>query len=177
MRRLFATMVGLVLATGIGLSAALAQGGAINQVRISEAQVKGFIAAQKDLAPMSAELQKAAESGNITPALQSKLDAVAKKHGFKSLTELDDVTDNIQMIMSGIDPQSGEFKMSADEIKKELQAEIDEIKKDTSIPADEKKQLIAEREAGLKTAGEVKYPDNIALVKKYSKQIEEALQQ
>lgn len=174
-----AAAVAILGMTGIGTSgAALAQStGPINQIKLSDQLITGFIAAQKDLVPLSEELQKAAESGNITPGLQQKLDGVAKKNGFKSLTELDDVTDNINMIMSGLDPQSGEFKMNADEIRKSIQEEIAEIKKDTSIPEKEKKDLLAEQEKALAAAGKVDFPENIALVKKYVKQIEEALQQ
>lgn len=181
MTRLTAKMLGLAMAVAIAFGGfvgpAAAQGtGPINQMQLTENLIKGFIAAQKDLAPLSDELQKAAESGNITPGLQSKLDAVAKKNGFKTLTELDDVTDNINMIMSGIDPQSGEFKMSTDEIRASIKEEIEEIKKDTTIPKAEKDQLLAEQEAALKTAGQVQFPTNIELVKKYRKQIEDALQ-
>ena len=174
-----AAAVAILAITGIGAGnmARAQSAGPINQIKLSDQLITGFIAAQKDLVPLSEELQKAAESGNITPGLQQKLDAVAKQNGFKSLSELDDVTDNINMIMSGLDPQSGEFKMNADEIKKSIQDEIAEIKKDTTIPEKEKADLLAEQEKSLAAAGKIDFPENIALVKKYVKQIEEALQQ
>ncbi|MEZ5844427.1 MAG: hypothetical protein R3D27_11955 [Hyphomicrobiaceae bacterium] len=182
MRRYFSAVLALaaaaVLAVGGLMNGASAQGaGPINQMKLTDKHITGFIAAQKDLVPLSDELQKAAESGNITPALQGKLDAVAKKNGFKSLSELDDVTDNINMIMAGLDPQSGEFKMNAEEMRKAIREEIEEIKKDTSIPANEKKELLAEQEKALAQAGKLEFPGNVALVKKYMKQIEDALQQ
>ena len=40
------------------------------------------------------------------PKVEAQAAAVAKKHGFESLAQYDDVSMNITMIMSGIDPQS-----------------------------------------------------------------------
>ena len=181
MLRIFSTAMAVAAAAMLAVisltGASLAQGaGPINQIKLTEAHVKGFIAAQKDLIPLTEELQKAAESGNITPDLQSKLDGIAKKNGFSSLSELDDVTDNINMVMAGIDPKTGEFKMNVEEMRKAITEEIEEIKKDTTIPEKEKKELIAEQEKALLTAGKMDFPENVTLVKTYAKQIEEALQ-
>lgn len=182
MLRIFSTAMELAAAAMLAVisltGASLAQGaGPINQIKLTEAHVKGFIAAQKDLIPLTEELQKAAESGNITPDLQSKLDGIAKKNGFSSLSELDDVTDNINMVMAGIDPKTGEFKMNVEEMRKAITEEIEEIKKDTTIPEKEKKgKPIAEQEKALLTAGKMDFPENVTLVKTYAKQIEEALQ-
>ena len=67
----------------------------IKQLKLTEAQVKSFISAQPDLATVAPKLQEAGD--NIQPTLQTELDTIAKKHGFASFQELDDVAANISI--------------------------------------------------------------------------------
>lgn len=140
------------------------------QIKLSEEQVKGFIAAQKDLAAISGKLQDAGDKPDA--ALESELEQIAKKHGFKSFQELDDVSANVSIVMAGLDPQTGDFTDPQVALKKEL----DDIKADATIPADEKKQLIEELNEAIATTPPLEHKENIEVVKKHRNEIEAALQ-
>ena len=56
---------------------------------------------------MAPKLQEAGDT--IAPALQTELDDIAKKHGFATFAELDDVAANISIVMAGLDSKLGEF--------------------------------------------------------------------
>jgi hypothetical protein len=161
------------LAFGVLLMLGLAGGAVaedINQIKLSEKQVQGFIAAQKDLSAISGELQAAGDKPDAK--LQAKLEAIAKKQGFTNFAELDDVAANISLVMAGLDPQSGEFSDPVEMLKKEMA----EIKSDTSIPEKDKKQMLEELAEALKTTPPLKFKENIVIVKKHRDAIEKALQ-
>ncbi len=157
-------VLGVMMTVVIGTAPASAQD--INQIKLSEKQVQGFIAAQKDLTGIAGELQAA------DAKLQAKLEDIAKKQGFSNFTELDDVAANISLVMAGLDPQSGEFSDPVEMLEKEM----DEIKGDKSIPEADKKQMLDELTEALKTTPPLKFKENIAVVKKHREAIEKALQ-
>ena len=90
-------------------------------------------------------------------------EAVAKKNGFASLAEYDDVATNISMIMSGLDPQTKRFTEPPEQIKKE----IARLKADKTVAEAEKKRVMVQLEAALKSAKPIQFKENIALVLKY----------
>lgn len=141
-----------------------------SQIKLTEAHVKGFISAQKDLADISAKLEQAGDKPD--DVLQNELEAVAKKHGFANFQELDDVAASVSTVMAGLDPESGEFTDPQEAMKKELA----DIQADTAIPAEEKKLLVDELTEAIKTTPPVVHKDNIELVKKYRSEIEAAMQ-
>lgn len=141
------------------------------QVKLSEDMIKGFISAQKDMADL------AQKNGNQPtekpdPKVQAELDGIAKKHGFGSFSEFDDVAYNISMVMGGLDPQSGSFTDPIAAIKKE----IEDITNDKSIPEKDKKQMLDELAEALKSTPPLKFPENVEVVKKYRAEIEKVLQ-
>jgi hypothetical protein len=142
----------------------------INQIKLTEAQVKSFIAAQPDLVDVLPKLQKSGDGPD--PALEAELDGIAKKHGFSNFSELDDVAANISLVMSGLDTQSGQFTDPVEALKKEL----DEVKADTSIPDGDKKQLVDELSEAIKTTPSLVHLENVDLVKAHRVEIEKALQ-
>ena len=148
---------------------ALAQG-AVKQIPLTAKHVEGFIAAQKDMATVAEKMQ--GNSDKPDPKVQAELESIAKKHGFASFAEYDDVAANISMVMAGIDPQSRAFT----EPKVAIQKEIDEVKGDTTIPEKEKKQMLEELAEALKTAQPIQHPENIELVKKYWEKIDAVLE-
>ena len=79
--------------------------------------MKSFISAQPDLATVAPKLQEAGD--NIAPVLQAELDGIAKKHGFASFSELDDVAANISIVMAGLDSKSGDFTEPVEALKKD----------------------------------------------------------
>jgi hypothetical protein len=172
--KLFRSVIGGVMALALGVltvsTAAQAQAPDFKQVKLDNKLIEGFIAAQKDLAAMAAKLQAAGDKPD--PKLQAELEGVAKKNGFASFGELDDVAANISMVMAGLDPQTGDYIDPIDAIKKEM----DEITKDDKIPEKDKKQMLDEMAEALKSTPPLQYKDNIATVKKYQKDIEKALQ-
>jgi len=147
---------------------ALAQD-AMKQIQLTEKQVQGYVAAQKDMAAISEKMQ-----GNSKPdaKMQSQMEAAIKKAGFANMDEYGTVADNIQLVMSGIDPETKNFS----EPKVAIQKEIDEVKNDKSMSAEEKKQALAELNEALKAAEPVKFQGNVELVKKYYDQLDKGSQ-
>src|SRR5262245_40405222 len=141
----------------------------LKQMKLTDKQVQSFMSAQKELAPLTSKLEGAGDKPD--PALQGQLDQIAKKNGFSSAEELDDVAANISLVLSGLDPQSGQFTEPPEQIKKD----IEEIKQDAQMPQKEKDQVLAEMQAALKTAAPLKFKENVAVVKKYQKELDAAL--
>lgn len=170
MQHLFrSAMVALAVFALAQLPGVAAAQNPVKQIKLTEKHIEGFIAAQKDMAA-------AAEKVQATPPTCDKVDAqlegVAKKHGFASFCEYDDVAANISMVMAGIDPQSKQFTEPQTAIKKE----IDEVTADKSIPEKEKKQMLEELNEALRTAQPIQNPANIDLVKKFWDKIDAVLQ-
>jgi hypothetical protein len=131
----------------------------VKQIKLTEKHIQGLMAASKDMA----KLYDGANPDKPDPKVEAQAEAVAKKNGFASLAEFDDVSFNISMIMSGIDPQTKKFTEPPEQIKKEIAA----LKADKSVPEAEKKQDLEELEAALKTAKPIQFKENIALVLKH----------
>jgi hypothetical protein len=144
---------------------------AFKQIRLSEAFIKGFIASQKDMAAIAQKIQQSG-SEKPDPAIQAELEATAKKHGFKDFNEYDDVAANISMVMAGIDPQTGQFNDPATAIKKE----IEDVKADKTIADKDKTTMLDELNEALKSTPPVQFTENIDLVKRFRKEIDEVLQ-
>ncbi|MFN3868354.1 MAG: hypothetical protein ACK4MF_04735 [Hyphomicrobiaceae bacterium] len=138
------------------------------QVKLSDALIKSYLAAQDDLKPLAAKAEAAGDKPD--PALEAELEKVAKKHGFASFAELDDVSFTIALIMDGFDAATGAFN----EPKEQLQKELAAVNADTTLPASEKKELIAEIEDAIKNTPAVQHKENFAVVKKYIDDIEKA---
>ena len=155
---------------GIGAAPVRAED-TFKQVKLNEKMVQGFIAAQKDMADLA---QKAANvpSDKPDPKVQAELEDIAKKNGFASFADFDDVAFNISMVMGGLDPQSGTFTDPIAAIKKE----IEEVTADKTIPDKEKKQMLEELAEALKNTPALQFPENVELVKKYRVDIEKVLQ-
>src|SRR4029453_16676118 len=77
----------------------------VNQIKLTEKHIQGFMAASKDMA----KLYDGANADQPDPKVEAQAGAVAKKNGFASLAEYEDASMNIAMIMSGIDPQTKKF--------------------------------------------------------------------
>src|SRR5262249_18469000 len=108
----------------------------VRQIKLTEKQVQGFIAAQKDLAPIMEKIQ-GATTDQVDPKVQAQLEAAVKKSGFKDMAEYDEVAANISMVMAGIDPQTKTFTDPQAAIKKE----IADVTADKTMSADDKKQV------------------------------------
>jgi hypothetical protein len=171
MQQMFRLMIAALVAVALAhySGAALAQG-AVKQIPLTDKHIEGFISAQKDMASVAEKMQ--GNSDKPDPKVQAELETIAKKHGFASFQEYDDVAANISMVMAGIDPQSRAFT----EPKVAIQKEIDEVKGDNSIPEKEKKQMLDELAEALKSAQPIQHPGNVELVKKNWEKIDAVLQ-
>jgi hypothetical protein len=161
---LFSALLALAL---FGPRAATAQ--EVKQIKLSDKHIQSFMAAYEDIA----KVYDGAESDKPDPKVEAQAAAVAKKHGFASLAQYDDVLVNITMIMSGSDPQTKKFTEPPEQIKNEIAA----LKADKSVPEAEKKEGLTQLEAALKNARPIQFKENIALVLKYFDQLAPIMQE
>jgi hypothetical protein len=168
MQMLFRAAIALtMLAFAAAPAAAQQNPPELKQIRLTEKQVQSFIAAQDDLNTVTAKIK----GDKPDPKLVAELEAAAKKHGFSSLQELDDVSANISLVMSGFDPKTKEFSQPPEALKKEIAM----VTADKSIPEKEKKEILNELNAALKYTKPVQFPENVELIKKYYDMIEGAV--
>ena len=140
------------------------------QIALSEKQVLAFIAAQKDVQPILEKIQ-GPSADELPPPIKAELEAAARKHGFKDFNDYDDVTNNITMVMTAIDPKTKVFTEPAIAIKEE----IEEVTANKDLPPQEKKQMLDELNEALKSAQPIQFSNNIELVRKHYDKIDEAL--
>src|SRR5262245_36139436 len=152
----------------VHFSGAVSAQAPVKQMKLSEKQVEGFIAAHKDMGAVAEKM----EGDKPDPGVQKQLEGIAKKFGFKDFNEYDDVASNIALVMAGMDPQTKAFTDPPTAIKRE----IDEVTADKSMPEKERKQALDELNEAMKMAQPIQYPGNIELIKKYYDRLEPLLQ-
>ncbi len=163
----FACLIGTMgLATG---AAAIDDGYDIRQFKLTSEQIKGLVAAQPELAATADRLEKLEDDSDVS--VQKELDDIAKKHGFKDFMELDDVSANVQLVLDGVDPETGEYSDPLVGLKEELE----EVKADKELPKKERQALLEELREALTALPPLKYKENIALVLKHHELIQQAL--
>lgn len=155
----------------VGLAGVASAQDVIKQVKLEDAMIKGFIAAQADMVKVS-EKMAGAPADKPDPKIQGELEEIAKKHGFTDFANYDDVAANIAMVMAGIDPQTGVYTDPIASIKKE----IEEVTADKGLQEKDKKQMLDELNEALKTTPAVQFPENVELIKKYRAEIDKVLQ-
>ncbi len=158
--RLLARALPLALVTLVSLATPSAAQ-KITQIMLTEKQIVGLLAAQKDFAPLANKLAEAADQPS--PDLTKQLDATAQKHGFANFEEYRNVDNNIFLVFEGLDRETGAYVPP----EERLNLELEEIKNDKTIPDDDKKAIITEVKEELSMAEAVQHPENIALVKKH----------
>jgi hypothetical protein len=142
----------------------------MKQMALTEKQIEGVLTASKDIEAITAKIPANAKPD---PKVDAQLDAAAKKNGFASYAEYNDVTDNISMVMSGFDPATKQY-VGAEAV---LKAQIAAVQADKKMPAKDKKRALDEMNAALKTpAPVIENKGNIDLVTKYYDKLAEALQ-
>jgi hypothetical protein len=141
--------------------AAPAQPAPVKQIALTEKQLEGVLAAGKD---MDAIMEKLPENAAPDAKVTAQLDAVAKKNGFASFDDYNNVTDNIGMVMSGIDSTSKKYVGN----EAVLKAQIAQIQADKKMSPKDKKEALADLNDALKNpAPEIQNKGNIDLVVKY----------
>ena len=141
----------------------------LKQIKLTEKHMQGFIAVSEDLAKLS----DGANQDKLDAELEAQAEAIVKRNGFANLAEYDEVSMNISMIMSGIDPQTKKFTEPPEQIKQQIAA----IKADKSVPEAQKREDLAQLEAALKDTKPIQFKENIALVLKYFDKLTELMQE
>lgn len=151
---------------------ALAQGNGdeqeptVKQIALTAQQVEGFIAAQKPIAAIVDKLSDE-QAQNPSPELIAQLDGVAKANKFANYAEFQTVSDNIGLVLSGVDPQTKKY-VGAEAV---IKLEIANVQADKTMKDQDKQEQLDDLNAQLKTVEPVTNPGNIDLVVKYYDQI------
>ncbi|MDB5603676.1 MAG: hypothetical protein JWP25_576 [Bradyrhizobium sp.] len=141
--------------------AAPAQEAPVKQIALTEKQIQNVLAASKD---MDAITEKLPEDAKPDPKVTAQLDAVAKKNGFASFDDYNNVTDNIGLVISGFDPATKKYVGNEAVIK----AQIAQVQADKKMSAKDKKDALTDLNEALKSpAPPVENKGNIDLVAKY----------
>jgi len=138
------------------------------QIKLTEHQIEGFIAAQDDMSALVEKTMSAASSDSANTQYEAELEAVTKKHGFRDIAEFDAVGTSIYMVMAGINQETKVFTDPQMAIKKEIK----DVRSDKSISTIEKRHLLEQLGAAFKAAEPIRFPTNIELVKKHYSQLE-----
>jgi len=115
----------------------------LKQIPLTQKQIDGVVAAQKDMDAITSKLQP-----NARPdaKVMASLEAVAKKNGFASYDDYNNVMDNISIVYGGIDPASKKYVGSEAVIK----SQIAQVQADKKMSANDKKQALEELNQALK---------------------------
>jgi hypothetical protein len=141
----------------------------MKQLALTEKQIEGMLAAQKDIDAITAKIPANAKPD---PKVDAQLNEAAKKSGFASYAEYNEVTDNISMVLAGFDPATKQY-VGAEAV---LKAQIASVQADKKMPAKDKKRALDEMNAALKTpAPAIENKGNIDLVAKYYDKLADAL--
>jgi hypothetical protein len=149
--------------------AAPAQAPALKQIALTDKQLDGVLAAQKD---MDAITEKLPENAAPDQKVIGQLDGVAKKNGFAGYDDYNNVVDNISLVLGGFDPAAKKYVGTEAVIK----AQIAQVQADKKMPAKDKKEALDELNDALKTPSpQIENKVNIDLVGKYYDKLVAAL--
>jgi hypothetical protein len=141
--------------------AAPAQDTAVKQIALTEKQVQGVLAAGTEMDAITAKLP---ENGKPDPKIIAQLEGVAKKNGFASYDEYNNVLDNVSLVMAGFDTSTKKY-VGAEAV---IKAQIAEVQADKKMSAKDKNEALADLNEALKApAAPIANKGNIDLVTKY----------
>jgi len=141
----------------------------LKQIALTDKQIEGVLAAQQDMDAVTGSIP---DNAPPDPKIDGKLDEVAKKHGFADFPDYNTVVDNINLVLSGIDPVAKKYVGTEAAIK----AQIAQLQADKKMSAKDKKEVLADLNEALKQKQpEVQNKGNVDLVIKYYDKLSEAL--
>jgi hypothetical protein len=134
---------------------------ALKQIPLTDKQVEGVIAAAKDMDAITAKLsQNSKPDAKVT----AQLEGVAKKNGFASYDDYNDVVDNISIVLAGFDPATKKYVGTEAVIK----AQIAQVQADKKMSAKDKKDALTDLTQAMKAPETpIENKGNIDLVGKY----------
>jgi len=142
---------------------------ALKQIALTENQIEGVLAAQKDMDAITAKL---ADNARPDPRIIAQLEGVAKKNGFASYAEYNNIVDNISMVLAGFDPATKQYVGTETVIK----AQIARVEADKKMSPNDKKEALADLNDALRSpASPIENKGNIDLVAKYYDKLADAL--
>jgi hypothetical protein len=134
---------------------------AIKQIALTEKQIEGVLAAQKEV---DAIVDKLPDDAKPDPKVEAQLDAVVKKNGFAGYDEYNTVVDNISLVLGGFDPATKKY-VGPETVAK---AQIAQVQADKKMSAKDKKEVLAELNEALKSPPPaIENKGNIELVARY----------
>jgi hypothetical protein len=141
---------------------------AYKQMALTEKQIEGVLAAQKD---MDAIVEKLPDNAKPDPKTITQLETVARNNGFASYEEYNSVVDNIGLVLGGFDPATRKY-VGTDAV---IKAQIAQVEADKQMSANDKKEALAELNEALKTpVPPIENKGNIDLVAKYYDKLADA---
>ena len=141
----------------------------MKQMALTDKQIEGVLAAQKDI---DAIIEKLPENAKPDPKVVAQLEAVAKKNGFASYDEYTNVVENISLVLAGFDPATKKYVGSDAVIK----SQIAQVEADKKISAKDKKQALADLNEALKAPEPpIENKGNIDLIAKYYNELADLL--
>jgi len=149
--------------------AAPAQLPAVKQIALTDKQIEGVLAAQKDMDAITAKL---VDNAKPDPTMAAQFEGVAKKNGFASYDEYSNVVDNISIVLAGFDPATKQYVG----IETVIKAQIALVEADKKMSPNDKKEALADLNDALKSpAPPIENKGNIDLVAKYYDKLADAL--
>ena len=146
-----------------------AQPPAVKQMALTDKQIDGVLAAQKDMDAITAKLP---DNAKPDPRITAQLEGVAKKNGFAGYDEYNNVIDNISIVLAGFDPATKKY-VGTDAV---IKAQMAQVQADRKMPPNDKKQALADLNEALKSpAPPIENKGNIDLVAKYYDKLADAL--
>jgi hypothetical protein len=149
--------------------AAPAQPPVVKQIALTDKQIEGVLAAQKDMDAITAKL---VDNAKPDPTMAAQFEGVARKNGFAGYDEYSNVLDNISIVLAGFDPATKQY-VGIDVV---IKAQIAQVEADKKMSPKEKKEALADLNDALKApAPPIENKGNIDLVAKYYDKLADAL--
>ena len=142
---------------------------AVRQIALTDKQIEGVLAAQKDMDAITAKL---VDNARPDPRITAQLEDAARKNGFASYDEYTNVVGNISIVLAGFDPATKQY-VGTDAV---IKAQIAQVKADKEMSPSDKKEALAELNDALKApVPPIENKGNIDLVAKYYDKLADAL--
>jgi hypothetical protein len=149
--------------------AAPAQLPVVKQIALTDKQIEGVLAAQKDMDAITAKL---IDNAKPDPAMAAQFEGIARKNGFAGYDEYSNVLDNISIVLVGFDPATKRY-VGTDAV---IKAQIAQVEADKKMSPNEKKEALTDLNDALRApAPPIENKGNIDLVAKYYDKLADAL--
>src|SRR5258705_10525543 len=140
----------------------------VKQTALTDKQIEGVLAAQKDMDAITAKL---ADNATLDPRITAQLEDVTRKNGFASYDEYSNVVDNISIVLAGFDPATKQY-VGTDVV---IKAQIAKVESEKKMLPNDRKEALAELNDALKSPVPIENKGNIDLVAKYYDKLADAL--